>query len=142
MACPSPTCFTIDPGASTTSSTAARQRSNKLRDAPLRCTALLLDGQPTHVTSIIAQEEDLLGGEHLRSWCTSSRRLFSLIIFADIMASRCRIKAAATGRPLMTSFMKIAKIQQSGDSAVPPAPTSRMSVKHTIEVIQTFNEFK
>uniref|UniRef100_R7VZC6 Uncharacterized protein n=1 Tax=Aegilops tauschii TaxID=37682 RepID=R7VZC6_AEGTA len=93
-------------------------------------------------TSIIAQEEDLLGGEHLRSWCTSSRRLFSLIIFADIMASRCRIKAAATGRPLMTSFMKIAKIQQSGDSAVPPAPTSRMSVKHTIEVIQTFNEFK
>lgn len=31
---------------------------------------------------------------------------------------------------------------QSGDPAVPPAPISRISVKHAVEVIQTFNEFK
>ena len=31
---------------------------------------------------------------------------------------------------------------QSSDPAVPPAPTSRISVKHAVDVIQTFNEFK
>lgn len=46
------------------------------------------------------------------------------------------------GRQLTTSYTKLTTIQQSDDPAVPPAPTSRMSVKYAIEVIQIFDEFK